>query len=162
MPLWSTFATISGSAAGALIGLLFVAVSIRIDVVAGSTELLSRAAQTLVLFVTALFIAILLAIPHQSDVALGVELVVLAALTGTALIALDHRAKAHPGGDRISNVVHRVQPNATTSALLLVAGSLLIASVNAGVYVLVACVLTATGGGVISAWLFLTKIVPEP
>jgi hypothetical protein len=47
---WATFATISGGAAAALTGLLFVAVSIRITSVAQSRELRNRAAQTLSLF----------------------------------------------------------------------------------------------------------------
>jgi hypothetical protein len=38
--------------AGALTGLLFVAVSIKSDVLGGSRSLASRAAQTLVLFIT--------------------------------------------------------------------------------------------------------------
>lgn len=62
MEKWSTFAVIAGGAAAALTGLLFVAVSIRIDVIAKSQELRNRAAQTLALFLTVLFIAILLSI----------------------------------------------------------------------------------------------------
>jgi hypothetical protein len=59
---WSTFATIAGGAAAGLTGLLFVAVSIRVGVIAKSQELRNRAAQTLALFVTVLFIAILVSI----------------------------------------------------------------------------------------------------
>ena len=49
---WDTFAQIIGTAAAALIGLLFVAVSIRIASIARSQELRNRAAQTLTLFGT--------------------------------------------------------------------------------------------------------------
>jgi hypothetical protein len=64
----ATFATVAGGAAAALTGLLFVAVSIRIDVIAKSQELRSRAAQTLALFVALLFITILISIPdHARD-----------------------------------------------------------------------------------------------
>jgi hypothetical protein len=45
--------------AGALTGLLFVAVSIKSDVLAGSRSLASRAAQTLVLFITPAISAVL-------------------------------------------------------------------------------------------------------
>jgi len=47
---WDAFAVIVGGASAALLGLLFVAISIRIGVIAGSRELRNRAAQTLVLF----------------------------------------------------------------------------------------------------------------
>ena len=50
MKAWDTFAQIIGTAAAALIGLLFVAVSIRIASIARSQELRNRAAQTLSLF----------------------------------------------------------------------------------------------------------------
>jgi hypothetical protein len=43
---WDTFAVIIGGAAGALVGLLFVAVSIRVTSIAASPELRNRAAQT--------------------------------------------------------------------------------------------------------------------
>jgi len=49
--------------AAALTSPLFVAVSIRIDVIAKSQELRNRAAQTPALFVTVLFIGIILSIP---------------------------------------------------------------------------------------------------
>lgn len=43
MERWSTFTVVIGSAAAGLTGLLFVAVSIRIDVIAKSQELRNRA-----------------------------------------------------------------------------------------------------------------------
>ena len=63
---WSTFAQVAGTAAASLIGLLFVAVSIRIGFIARSQELRNRAAQTPSLFGTVLLTAILIAIPGQA------------------------------------------------------------------------------------------------
>jgi Na+/H+ antiporter NhaD/arsenite permease-like protein len=162
---WSTFAEIAGGAAAALLGLLFVAVSIRIDVIAKSQELRNRAAQTLALFVTVLFVGILLSIPDQSDRVLGIELVALAAITGVAMLVLGRRARAESSerDDRARNVastLDAIAPNAVTSTLLLVAGVLLVSGVQAGLDVLVLPVLAALTGGVVSAWLVLTKI-PE-
>ncbi|MGZ6562324.1 MAG: hypothetical protein ACXVH1_22525 [Solirubrobacteraceae bacterium] len=71
MEKWGIFATVAGAAAASLTGLLFVAVSIRTGVIARSQELRNRAAQTLALFVTVLFITILLSIPGQSYRLLG-------------------------------------------------------------------------------------------
>jgi hypothetical protein len=75
MESWGTFAVIVGSTAAALLGLLFVAVSIKVDIIGDSAELRNRTAQTLGLFVTVLFIALLLATPGQSLHVLGAELI---------------------------------------------------------------------------------------
>src|ERR1700727_3566134 len=93
---WATFATVAGGAAAGLTGLLFVAVSIRIDVIARSQELRNRAAQTLALFVSVLFISLLLSIPNQSLQVLGLELLALAVVTGGGMLILDRRATVAP------------------------------------------------------------------
>ena len=90
---WATFATVVGAAAASLTGLLFVAVSIRIDVIAPSPELRNRAAQTLLLFATALFVSIALAIPDQAHGPLAGEVIALGGIAGAGMIALDRRAQ---------------------------------------------------------------------
>jgi hypothetical protein len=160
---WSTFATVAGGAAAGLTGLLFVAVSIRIDAIAKSQELRNRAAQTLALFFTVLFIAILLSIPGQSLRVLGAELVALAAIIGGSMLVLDRRARVGPNTPdatvhAVASILDAVAPNAITSVLLLIAGLLLVFGLHAGLDVLVLPVLVALAGGVTSAWLLLTKI----
>jgi hypothetical protein len=162
---WGIFATVAGAAAAGLTGLLFVAVSIRTSAIARSQELRNRAAQTLALFVTVLFITILLSIPGQSYSVLGVEFVALAVISGVGLLTLDRRARADAhqrdtGAHAIALIMDAIAPNAVTSILLLVAGVLLIFGVRAGLDVVVLPVLVALAGGVTSAWLVLTK-VPE-
>jgi hypothetical protein len=100
MPGWDTFAVVIGGAAGALIGLLFVSVSIRIDVISASPDFRSRGAATLSRFVSVLLVAILLVVPGQDAWQLGAELLVLAAMLGGLLWWLDRRATAHPSSQR--------------------------------------------------------------
>jgi hypothetical protein len=164
---WATFATVAGTAAAGLTGLLFVAVSIRTDVLARSKELRNRAAQTLALFVTALFATILLSIPGQTYRVLGAELVALGIIAGVGHLLLDRGAEEGPssrdsGAHALASILDAVSPNAITSTLLLVAGVLLIFDVHAGLDVLVLPILAALAGGVTSAWLLLTKIPEEP
>jgi hypothetical protein len=95
LPGWDTFAVIIGGAAGALVGLLFVSVSIRIEVISASPDFRSRGGETLRLFTTVLVVAVLLSIPGQHDWELGAELVVLAMVLGVGLFWLDRRARPH-------------------------------------------------------------------
>ena len=158
MEKWGTFAGVAGGAAAALTGLLFVAVSIRTDVIAKSQALRNRAAQTLALFVTVLLIAILLSIPDQSFRLLGAELIALAVITGGSLTVLGRRARGAQdtaAAHAVASILEAVSPNATTSILLGIAGLLLVFGVHAGLDVLVLPVLVALAGGLVSAWLLL-------
>ena len=158
---WATFATVAGAGAASLTGLLFVAVSIRIDVIARSPELRNRAAQTLLLFATVLFISTVLAIPGQAYGPLGAELIALGLTAGAGMLVLGRRARLGTeaaGPQTIGHVLDVIAPNAVTSVLVLVSGVFIAAGVHAGLYVLVVPVIAALAGGVASAWLLLTRI----
>ena len=96
---WGVFSTVAGGATAALLGLLFVAVSIRVEVIAGSVELRNRAAQTGVLFLTGLLASLLLVIPEQERW-LGVEFLVLAGAAGATILALGRKADLATTGSR--------------------------------------------------------------
>ena len=158
MPGWDTFAVITGGAAGALIGLLFISVSIRIDVISASPDFRNRGAATLCLFGSVLLVSTLLGIPGQHAWELGAELIVLAAALGGGLWGLNRRAVAHPSEQPISRLLALVSPDTITTILLLLAGALLVAGIDDGIYVVVPAVIAAIVGGITSAWLFLTRI----
>jgi hypothetical protein len=159
---WETFAVTAGGAAAALTGLLFVAVSIRIEVISASQELRNRAAQTLVLFATVLFVALLLTIPGQGRRELGGEMLALALCTAALLVLLDRRAER--GGEgrgpvrTAARMLDAVAPNTVTAALLACCSVLLLFGLQAGLDLLVLPVLVALAGGLVSAWLLLTKV----
>ncbi len=155
---WDTLEVIVGGASAALIGALFVAVSIKIETIARSVELRNRAAQALGVFVTPLLATILLAIPGQPGFVLGAELLALALVAGGTALALDRRAKRHRDNTTVARVLEVATPNAITSILIAVAGLLLVVHVEAGVYLLVPAFVAGITGGVLSAWLFLTRI----
>jgi hypothetical protein len=157
MPGWSDFTVVVGGAAAALMGLLFVAVTLRIDAVSRARDLRSRAAQTLTLFAVALVVAILLAVPGQPEWAFGVELVALAGLGGVAMLALNRRALRVPRQDPMARVLERVGPNVTTILLIGAAGVCAAFDLTWGLFMLVPAALAALIGGVLSAWVFLTS-----
>jgi hypothetical protein len=155
---WDTFGLVIGGASGALIGLLFVAISIRAPTIAASADLRGRAAQTLVIFVSPLMVAIMISIPGQPDWVFGAELVLLAALLTVGLVVLDHRARRSGVQRGLSRTLKVVNPSTLTAAGMAVSGVLLLAGVRWGIFVLVPSVCAAIVGGLASAWLFLTAL----
>ena len=154
--MWRDFGETVGSLAGALTGLLFVAVSIKSDVLARSQSLSSRAAQTLVLFLTPAIIAVTLVAP-QPGAALGAELLGVAAVSGTAVLILDRRAGQDPG-NTWARYIEQASPNMLTSILVAIAGITFLVKAGGGLYWIIPAVLAGLVGGVVNAWLFLTKV----
>src|SRR5262249_46981038 len=137
-------------------GLLFVAVSLKSDVLAKSVSLRSRAAQTLVLFLTPALAAVVLVAPQPGG-ALGGELIALAALAGTALFVFDRRG-GHDQASGVARYIEKGSPNSITPVFFGVAGLTLLLSVGGGLYWLIPAVVCGLGGGVINAWLFLVRV----
>jgi hypothetical protein len=90
---WQDFVTMIGGASGALTGLLFVAVSLNANRIAGHTGLRASEAQTLILFITPLFIVAALLTPRQLDWVLGAELTAIGVFASLILLVI-HRVKA--------------------------------------------------------------------
>lgn len=152
---WLGFGEAIAAVAGALTGLLFVALSVRSDAVSASRTLASRAAQTLVLFMTSVLAAVLLVAP-QPSAALGSELLAVALVSGAALLILDRRAgHADRGAIRY---IERFSPNMITAALVGVAGLTFLLKAGGGLYWLIPAVVASLLGGVVNAWLFLVKV----
>jgi hypothetical protein len=150
---WLNFGLAVAPVAGALVGLLFVAASVRTNALSASLSLRSRAAQTLVLFMTSVVVALALVAP-QSDTALGLELLGWAFLSAGILLVLDRRA-GHGSTSRAARYVERFSPNTVTSVLLALSGATFLARHGGGLYWLLPTVAASLLGGVINAWIFL-------
>jgi hypothetical protein len=153
---WAGFGEALAAVAGALTGLLFVALSVKSDVLAASRSLSSRAAQTLVLFMTSVLIAVFLVAP-QPAAAMGAELLAVAVVSGAALLILDRRA-GHGSDQDVARYVERFSPNTITAVLVGVAGLTFLLKAGGGLYWLIPAAVASLVGGVINAWLFLVRV----
>jgi modulator of FtsH protease len=114
---WDSFGVVVGAASGALIGLLFVAISVNTSRIATHPALHLVASRTLVLIAIPLVAAILVVTPRQADWALGTELIVLGIIAGATLILLGRGRTdidASPES-RLARTLDRTSPNLGTS-----------------------------------------------
>jgi modulator of FtsH protease len=154
---WDTFGQVVGDASGALVGLLFVAVSLNRERIVKHKVLRASAVQTLLVLTLPLLIAILLTIPRQHPVVLGCEFIALGLLCGAADVVTGHwkRKNEESTPSRLTRLVSNFSPNMATALLTIAAGVFLIAGTSDGIYLVVPVVFLAIVGGVANAWIFL-------
>ena len=154
--MWQGFGAALAAVSGALVGLLFVAVSVRSDVLAASRSLSSGAAQTLVLFMTSVLISIFIVVP-QPSAALGAQLLAVAVASGAVLLILDRRA-GHEASQGVARYIEKFSPNMITAVLVCVAGVTFLVKAGGGLYWLIPAAVASLVGGVVNAWLFLVRL----
>jgi hypothetical protein len=157
MTEWSDFTVIAGGAAAALIGLLFVAVSIRADLVSRSRGLRSRLAQVLTIFLGLLGTSLLVSLPNPSLWILGIELMGAALIIGLALAVLNHRAERGEDRELLEKTLDRLNPNVTTAVLIGLSGIALLVGYEWGLFLYAAAIVVGFVGGVTGAWLVLVR-----
>ncbi|KUJ35798.1 hypothetical protein ADL25_35455 [Streptomyces sp. NRRL F-5122] len=157
---WESFGVMTGGASGALTGLLFVAVSLNAQRIAGHPVLRAIAAQTLVPFIAPLVMATVLLVPRQPDWALGTEFIAAGLSGGLSLLAIGRRKRALATAPRRLVGLFDRRDTGIVVMLLFVAGGAVLASGRpAGLYLLLPASLVAFVSGVLSAWNFL---LPPP
>ena len=154
--MWLGFGEALAAVAGALTGLLFVALSVKSEVLVASRALSSRAAQTLILFMTSVLIAVFLVAP-QPAAAVGAELLAVAVASGAGLIILDRRA-GHGSDQRVARYIERFSPNTITAVFVGLAGLTFLVKAGGGLYWLIPAAVASLVGGVVNVWLFVVRV----
>jgi hypothetical protein len=153
---WQGFAGVAGTASGALTGLLFVAVSLNASRIAGHQGLRASAAQTLVLFLEPLAVAMILLAPGQADWALGGELIAAGLIASGSLISIARTKHGLAADDLLLiRIFDRRGTNVVVMLLFVASGIALASGENAGLYLLLPATLVAFVSGVLNAWYFL-------
>ena len=156
---WDDFGVVIGGAAGALVDLLFVAISIRAPSISNSVPLRNRAAHTLVVFGSLLLGAVLLVTPGQPQWLLGTEFVVLSVVMIAALVTFDRRLEPIGRRGRVDWATRVVSPDTVTAALTGGAGVVTMFGSGWGLFLLVPSACVAIVGGLAGAWSLLTNVV---
>ncbi len=154
--LWHDFFVMTGGAAAALAGLIFVAVSLNHEAILEIPALPALAARTLAILIGLVLLSMVSLAPGQPVTALGLEittvgLVVAVVLLGTTIRNL---AADTPRGWRISLVGLSLVAAVPT----VVAGASLLASSGGGLYWLLAGFVLSIVIAVYYGWILLIEI----
>ena len=161
---WESFALGQVGASAALLGLVFVGISINLRDIIGSGRLVHRAAEAVVLLGGVLAAATLVLIPGQRKSVLSTELIVAAVALFAVVLFIQRDAANQPvdppaaGPPPLGLAVRRVL-GLGTPVVIAIAGLTLALEAGGGLYWWPLAVLAAYLGALFNAWVLLIEIL---
>jgi hypothetical protein len=156
---WSTFFAAQVGAGAALTGLVFVALSINLKQILAFPGLPSRAGEAIILLMQPVVIGALALIPGQPLIALGIEVLVVGALTWLQITKMIWQTRAVLAKLPEWQWLTRIGFAEAATLPQLVAGGLLVAGVRQGLYVEAGALFICIVDGVLDAWVLLVEIL---
>ena len=164
MDEWHDFFLAVAGAAAVLAGLVFVGVSINLDIIMSdrSYGLRGRALEALILFVAVLIVTILLLVPEQGTVLAGAEVLAVGVVVWVVVVVLQVPAlrnwRSSPDPSFRWHFVQRVVLCQGATLPVVAAGLGLMGWGVGGLYWLVVGVVFSFLGAVLDAWVLLVEI----
>jgi modulator of FtsH protease len=155
---WDSFFVAETAAAAALLGLLFVSVSINLKQIVEVGGLADRALCSLLLLLAILVIGLALSMPGQPLALTGVETCVGAILTGVLTAKFGLRGLKAADAKYRTNFERNVWSNVGALAPILIGGLIMIAGGDSGLYWVGAGVCLTLLKAVVEGWIFLVEI----
>ena len=154
---WSNFFIAEVGASAALVGLLFVAVSINLDRIIELPSLPGRAFEALSVLVMVLLVASFALVPGQSKAVLGTEILLAALGCWATTVFIQHEAPRHVSEPRIW-MISRVTATQIATLPMIVGGGSLLAGHGGGLHWTVVGVVASFLAALIDAWVLLVEI----
>jgi hypothetical protein len=154
---WGNFFVAEVSASAALVGLLFVAVSINLARILQHAALPGRAFEALVVLVMVLLVATFALVPGQSTTPLGLEVTLTAIAAWVTTARIQYKAPKNREDPR-SWMVTRVAGTQLATLPMVVGGVSLLAEAGGGLYWVVAASIASFLAALVDAWVLLVEI----
>ena len=155
---WDSFFVAEVGAAAALLGLLFVAISINLKQMIEAGGLTDRALVALLLLLAIMVLGLLMSMPDQPSWALGGETIVISVFTGVIGTVLGLRGLHQADKQYWHNFVWNTLTFIATLVLIVVGGLLMFFGGEAGFFWVAVGMCLALVKAVSEGWIFLVEI----
>jgi modulator of FtsH protease len=159
MSEWSDFLVAAATALGALAGLLFVALSINLTHIINLPGVSGRALETLLVLAGGLMGALILLVPRQPAIRLGLALLVVAAPMWAVPMWVQASALRAGRYRRVIHVVGRIMLHQAAMVPMLLCGLSLCGLLRGGLLWFAIGVVLSLVAVFINAWVLLVEIV---
>ena len=157
---WETFYLLTGTAAVTLIGLLFIAISINIELFQNklSTDLQHFAVLTFNCFFYVLVLAILFEVPGISSIGLGTSILVLGSLATLNTINQQRRIRKNPNKGTGRNLAKRFTIPMIGLAFMSILAVGILLQIEISLYGYIVAIIFLLGSASQNAWSLLMEI----
>jgi hypothetical protein len=156
---WAGFFTAMASAAAALTGLVFVAVSINLRNVIGSPNLVSRSAKALITLIGAMIVALLCLVPGETQRMLGLEIAIFGVVWWVVIVRTLNRANRNNAYVTRKHIILQALLTHGSAAPIVASGVSLILGRGGGLYWLVAGTIVCLLAAMADAWVLMIEIL---
>ena len=155
---WANYFIAQAGAAGALTGLIFVALSFNFDQIISDEVWVGRAGTGLILLAQPIAYALVCLWPTRTASPPGWTTALLAALAGVTVGRIVLRRSGQARGAKHGEQVSRLVVTLIEPAATLVGAAMAATGHDAGVFVQVAGALSGLAIGLVTAWILLVEI----
>jgi hypothetical protein len=156
---WHDLFVATAGASAALLGLLFVAVSINIERILELEGVPGRALEAMLLLTCVLIVSIAGLVPGQSHVALGLELLLISAVVAAVVVRQPIVVVDESGREVASWKAIRWTVRLAGLVPIAIAGLSLALEAGGGLYWLAAGIVLAIVAAIAGAWVLLVEIL---
>jgi modulator of FtsH protease len=155
---WENFFIAETGASAALLGLLFVSVSINLSRILSFSPLPSRAFGALMILLVVLIISSLQLVPAQPNWLIGAEILIVGICAWVVIIRIDSGIIRSAKPDHLPRSLSLIALNQTSLILYIAAGVATLVVGKVGLYLLVPAIVASFIKATLDAWVLLVEI----